>query len=110
MPQQKSYSEMIEDAVLTMGERKGSSRQAIWKCVSTKFPTADFKQFLVRLKKCKADGMLEQIKGKFRLSQVYKSKLLKTLKKGKAVKPVRKSKATLKKNKKVKKAKPVKRS
>jgi hypothetical protein len=48
-----SYMEMIEDAVITLGERKGSSRQALWKCVSTKYPEADYKQFIVRLKKLK---------------------------------------------------------
>ena len=51
MPLQHSYFEMIEDAILTLAERKGSSRQAIWKCISTKFPEADYKQYLIRFKK-----------------------------------------------------------
>jgi hypothetical protein len=32
------YLTMITDAIFTLGERKGSSRAAIWKYVSTKFP------------------------------------------------------------------------
>jgi hypothetical protein len=30
----KSYSEMIEEAILGLGEVLGSSRQAIWKALS----------------------------------------------------------------------------
>ena len=45
------YLQMIEDSIITLGERKGSSRQAIWKCLHSKFPEADYKQFLIRLKK-----------------------------------------------------------
>jgi hypothetical protein len=47
---------MIEDAILTLAERQGSSRQALWKVVMTKYPGADYKQFVVRLKKEKANG------------------------------------------------------
>ena len=47
----KSYSEMIEEAVLSLGELLGSSRQAIWKAVSSQYPEADYKRFVVRLKK-----------------------------------------------------------
>lgn len=46
-----SYSEMIQTALLTLNERGGSSRQAIWKFVHAKFPESDYKQFLARLKK-----------------------------------------------------------
>jgi len=28
-----SYSEMIQTALLTLNERGGSSRQALWKCI-----------------------------------------------------------------------------
>jgi len=54
-----TYFEMIEDAILTLGERKGSSRQAIWKVISTKYPEADFKQYLIRLKKVKESDNIE---------------------------------------------------
>jgi hypothetical protein len=46
-----SYAEMIQTALLTLNERGGSSRQAIWKYVEAKFPESNYKQFLVRLKK-----------------------------------------------------------
>ena len=48
------YSDMIADAILTLEDRKGSSRQAIWKCIESKYPEADYKQFLIRLKKVSA--------------------------------------------------------
>ena len=44
---------MIENALLTLADRKGSTRQAIWKYVNNKHPEADYKQFLIRLKKIK---------------------------------------------------------
>ena len=34
----KTYLEMIEDGLITLNERKGASRQALWKCVSSKYP------------------------------------------------------------------------
>jgi len=48
---QKQYAEMIEEAILSLGEIRGSSRQAIWKAVNGKYPDADYKQFVVRLRK-----------------------------------------------------------
>ena len=51
---------MIEYALLTLGERHGSTRQALWKCIVSKYSdgtegqvVVDYKQFLVRLKKIK---------------------------------------------------------
>jgi len=38
-----TYQEMIESALLTLADRKGSTRQAIWKCINTKYPEADYK-------------------------------------------------------------------
>jgi len=37
----KSYAEMIEEAILGLGEMMGSSRQAIWKHVNGKYPDSD---------------------------------------------------------------------
>ena len=54
MPSQ--YFEMIQDALLTLKDRKGSSRAALWKCVRAKYPEADHKQFLIRLKKITHEG------------------------------------------------------
>jgi hypothetical protein len=47
----KSYSEMIEEAILHLGEVMGSSRQSIWKALSAQYADADYKQFVIRLKK-----------------------------------------------------------
>ena len=46
-----SYTEMVQVALLTLNEPKGSSRQGIWKCIEAKFPESNYKQFLVRFKK-----------------------------------------------------------
>lgn len=54
----KSYAEMIEEAILGLGEMMGSSRQAIWKYVSGKYHDADYKQFVVRLRKMRGSGMV----------------------------------------------------
>ncbi len=106
-----SYFEMIEDAILTLGDRKGSSRQGIWKVISTKYPEADFKQYLIRLKKVKDSDHIEQVgPSRFKLSSSYRAKLLKTLKNGKEVKPIKKTKATMKKQSKRKPRTSTKRS
>ncbi len=75
----KSYAEMIEEAILGLGELLGSSRQAIWKSISAKYPDADYKIFAVRLKKMRDADMVAQKQGKFRLEVNYKHKLLKAL-------------------------------
>ena len=59
-----SYLEMIQVALLTLNETGGSSRQELWKCVGSKFPEADYKQFLVRLKKLSADSKSFIVHGK----------------------------------------------
>ena len=46
-----TYVEMLQTALMTLNERGGSSRQAIWKFIEAKFPEANRKIFLVRLKK-----------------------------------------------------------
>lgn len=52
----KTYQEMIQDALLTLGDGgKGSTRQALWKVIQTKYPQEDsqrgYRLFMVRLKK-----------------------------------------------------------
>lgn len=47
----KTYAEIIEEAILALGENMGSSRQAIWKAITGAHPSADYKLFAVRLKK-----------------------------------------------------------
>ena len=51
-----TYFDMIADSLLTLNDRKGSTRQGLWKCLSSKYPEADYKQFLIRLKKITHDG------------------------------------------------------
>ena len=73
-----SYLEMIEDGLLTLHERKGASRQALWKCVAAKYPEeADFKQFLIRLKKLSHEGPVQFAKGRYHLEPEYKLQRLK---------------------------------
>jgi len=40
-----AYEIMIAEAITTLHERKGASRQALWKCVSSLHHEADEKQF-----------------------------------------------------------------
>ena len=77
-----SFFEMIEDAVLVLADRKGSTRQGIWKCISTKYPEVDYKQFLIRFKKIKEDPNLAVNGMRVRLDRKYKDKLMKKLKNG----------------------------
>ena len=93
----KTYAEIIEDSILTLNDTMGSSRQAIWKAVSGAFPAADYKLFVVRLKKMREAGQIAQKGGKFRLEISYKHKLLKALEKGKSGKKVAKSSVSMKK-------------
>jgi len=51
------YADLIETAILTLGERKGSSRQAIWKSIHSLYPEADYKQFFIRLRKMSQAGI-----------------------------------------------------
>jgi hypothetical protein len=54
-----TYFEYIQDAILALKERGGSSRQAIWKYINTKHPDSDYKQFITRLKKLREGGSIE---------------------------------------------------
>ena len=41
---------------MTLNERKGATRQSIWKVMEAKFPQAVYKIFLVRLSKMSKEG------------------------------------------------------
>jgi len=71
------YLEMIEDGIITLAERKGSSRQALWKCVNAKYPQADYKQFLIRLKAESKQGHVIHLKGRYKVDAKQKAKALK---------------------------------
>jgi len=55
-PAKKSYNEMIEDTLVTLSDKGGSSRQTVWKAMSAKFPDTTYKLFLVRLQKAAKEG------------------------------------------------------
>lgn len=38
-----TYLDMIERAIFTLKDRKGSSRQGIWKFIHAQYPEADYK-------------------------------------------------------------------
>ena len=86
------YLDMILDAIVTLADRKGSSRAAIWKCISQKYVEADYKQFLIRLRAEKRNGNLVEGKNKslIRVNQ-------KLLKKKASSKKVQKTEATMSK-------------
>ena len=108
MPVNHTYSELVHDALITLAERKGSSRQAIWKFVSTKYPESDYKQFLIRLKRVNPDEVSHE-KSRYKLTRSFRDKYLKALQNGKSVKAgVKKSTATTKKTQKRKPAREMK--
>jgi len=74
-----TYIEIIQDALLTLNEPKGSSRQALWECISRRHPeNADQKQFTIRLKKLSSNPLnnIEKVgNSRFRLPRSYKEKV-----------------------------------
>ena len=74
-----SYLEMIQVAILTLNESKGSSRQEIWKCVDARFPEANYKRYLLAMKKLSADGtavMFGKNSSRFTLEPKFKARAL----------------------------------
>ena len=53
------FLHMITDAIFHLGERRGSSREAIWKYLQTRFPESvgEKKVFLVQLRRIAAQGI-----------------------------------------------------
>lgn len=70
---------MITQAIFELQDRKGSSRDAIWKFLLVKFPEGvrDKKVFIARLYKLsKEDNHIQNVKDnihRFRLSQSYRA-------------------------------------
>ena len=66
---------------MTLNERKGATRQSIWKVMEAKFPQAVYKIFLVRLSKMSKEGttLLRNPKNKqrFRLNESLLNKIKK---------------------------------
>jgi len=83
-----TYVEMLRMALMTLNEKGGSSRQALWKYVESKYPEANRKIFLVRLKKYSSeDGFIQKSKrgAKFLLDTKYKDGLKKRVAKGMSI-------------------------
>jgi len=89
---QLKYLDIIEEAIITLQERKGSTRQALWKVLSMKYPQVDYKQFLIRLKSEAKKGTIIT-NGK----QRFKVDIKKKQKEDKAEQRIQKTKATMKK-------------
>jgi hypothetical protein len=84
--------QMILEALAVLNDgKKGSSRQSLWKCINTNFPeTANYKQFLVRLKKMAANPLshvqkAEKSHQKFVMDKMLHGKILYAKKSGKPV-------------------------
>ena len=114
------YLDMIVEAIKTLKERDGSSREAIWKHISTNAKytgsVGDKKTFLVQLRRILKDKryvVQGKNKARFILSDTFKEKLVRHLRKGEPLELARKhammtkesKKAPPKKNKKVKASK-----
>ena len=96
------YIDMITQAIFDLADRKGSSRDAIWKYLLVKFPEGirDKKVFLTRLYKLsKEDNQIQSAKGnihRFRLSVSYRGKLIRAMANGKKIKPTKSNAMTSK--------------
>lgn len=87
---------MIQTALLTLNERGGSSRQAIWKCVQAKFPESDYKQFLVRLKKIadSSDFLVRVNSQTFKLTDKLRKRAKLAMAKGETITKIVRTKAS----------------
>lgn len=77
------YAEMIVDAIFKLGERKGSSREAIWKFLQTRYQSSvgNKKLFLVQLKRLADKGKFVMKNPnnavRFRLPSAFREKYMK---------------------------------
>jgi histone H1/5 len=83
-----SYLEMITNAIFNLQERKGSSRDAIWKYLQMQFPDSirDKKIYLVQLRRIALMGLQvkksENNTGRFKLDTNFRTRYIKHLAKG----------------------------
>ena len=113
MPEDKTtvmkhtYLEMIQVALLTLNERGGSSRQEIWKCIETRFPEANYKQYLLGLKRIMHTGgavINGKNKQRFKLEAKFRDRAMRRMEKNLPLKKVLSTSATVDRVKKIKKA------
>ena len=89
------YINMITQAIFDIGDRKGASRDAIWKYLQMKFPedVRDKKIFLARLLKIsKEDNQVNKAANnaaRFRLDMNFRNRMLRAMAKGEKVKATR---------------------
>ena len=89
------YIDMITKAIFDLADRKGSSRDAIWKYLLVKFPEGirSKKVFIARLYKLsKEDNHIQGVNNnihRFKLSQSYRGKLIRAMAKGVKIKPTK---------------------
>jgi len=80
MPPKTKYLDMVTEAVFTLGERKGSSAQAIWKYLQVKHPesVSDVKIFRVQLKRIAAVGRHVEKAGaqRYKLNTTFRGQLV----------------------------------
>ena len=80
-----TYNEMIQEAIMTLDERNGSTRQEIWKCLQAKFPVTEYKVFLLRLRRLSKESQHIVVnpknKMRFQLSKEHRAKIVAAMKK-----------------------------
>lgn len=108
-----SYFEIIQDALITLNDPKGSTRQELLKCATARHQDIDSKQFLIRLKKVTSDPLNHiehpnKNNSRFRLEKNYKNKVATRVKNGIPLSKIIKTKAMIKPKLIVKKAKKAK--
>jgi len=80
----QSYLAMVAEAIFHLQERKGSSAQAIWKYVQTRFPESvrDQKLFRVQLSRIAQAGgkhVEKSTPGRFKLNRDFRRKVLRAM-------------------------------
>ena len=96
-PKKHTYLEMVQTALLTLNESKGSTRQEMWKCIEAKFPEADHKRYLIALRRLSKDGtaiVQGKNKQRFQLEDKFRTRALYRVKKGLPLDVIVASKAT----------------
>ena len=86
---------MIQVAILTLNERRGSTRQEIWKCIDARFPEANRTSYMVAMKKLLADGSAVKYgknRSRITLENKFLGRALRRMKKGLPLKMVLSSK------------------
>jgi len=87
---------MIEETLMTLNERGGASRQAVWKALGQKFPDAEYRYFLVRLQNAAKDGttvIFGSNKQRFKLAPKLKGRVERAAKAGKPIMSAKQLKA-----------------